>query len=158
MMISFDVGESQKFSVRAVAIIIKEDRILFQQFNNSEYWFLPGGRVEMMEELHETIEREISEEYGWSIKNKKLVWLVENFFNLDNIEFHELGFYFLVQVEDKLEIMESDFHCLEGISVSRWFRISELNQHPVVPDFVKQGIDVEQLRTTNEVKHIINRG
>lgn len=158
MMISFDVGKSHKFNLRAASIIIKDDRILFQQFKNSGYWFLPGGRVEMMEELQETVEREINEEYGWKVKNKRLVWIVENFFSLDNKEFHELGFYFLVQVEDEIEITERDFTCLEGISVSRWFRISELNQHPIVPEFLKQDIDLEQLQYTKEVKHIVNRG
>ncbi|MCI3919437.1 NUDIX domain-containing protein [Paenibacillus sp. TRM 82003] len=158
MMISFDVGESQKFNLRAVSIIIKEDRILFQRFNNSDYWFLPGGRVEMMEELQETIEREINEEYGWKVKNKRLVWIAENFFTLDHREFHELGFYFLVQVEDEIVVTDKDFICLEGITVSRWIRVGEFNQYPIVPEFIRKDIDLEFLRNPKDVKHIINRG
>jgi len=82
-------------------------RILFQRFKNSDYWFLPGGRVEMMEETQETIEREILEEYGWTIKSNRLVWVVENFFRLEKKDFHELGFYFLVQINEDVEIYRS---------------------------------------------------
>lgn len=157
MMVSFNADNSQKFNLRAVCLIVKENRILFQRFNNSDYWFLPGGRVEMMEETQETIEREINEEYGWKVKNKRLVWVVENFFRLDNKDFHELGFYYLVEIENGIEITEADFNCLEGISVSRWIHLSELEQYPIVPEFLRQGIDINQLQQTKEVKHIINR-
>ena len=158
MMVSFDVGNSQKFNLRAVCLIIKDKKILFQRFNNSEYWFLPGGRVEMMEETVETIEREIREEYGWNIKDKRLIWVVENFFNLDNKDFHELGFYYLVQIEDEIEVADKDFTGLEDISLSRWIHVNELDKYPIVPEFIRQGIDEDQLKSTYEVKHIINRG
>jgi len=155
MMISFDVGESQKFNLRVACLIIRDNRVLFQRFHHSDDWFLPGGRVEMMEETPDAINREIREEYGWTIKSKKLVWIVENFFRLDEKDFHELGLYYLVEIDGDVAVTE-DFQCREGICVSRWIPIGELDRHRIVPEFIRQGIDVEQLMHTNEVKHIIH--
>jgi 8-oxo-dGTP pyrophosphatase MutT (NUDIX family) len=158
MMVSFDVGDSQKFNLRAACLILKNNRILFQRFNNSDWWFLPGGRVEMTEETVQTIERELREEYGWSIKDKKLVWIVENFFRLDNRDFHELGLYYYVQINEEIEATDEDFTGLENISASRWIPVDELDRYNIVPAFIKHEIDAEQLRTLKEIKHIVHRG
>lgn len=157
MMISFDVGNSQKFNLRAACLIIKDHKILFQRFNHSDYWFLPGGRVEMMEETGETIEREIREEYGWTIKEKRLIWIVENFFKLDHRDFHELGLYYLVQFHEEIEATDEDFRGLEDISISRWIHVNELHQYHIVPEFIKQELVETQLQSPGEVKHIVNR-
>jgi len=100
MMASFDVGESQNFNLRAACLIMKDGKVLFQRFHDSDFWFLLGGRVEMMEDTEQTIERELREEYGWRIKDKKLVWIVENFFRLEGRDFRELGLYYLVRIDD----------------------------------------------------------
>jgi 8-oxo-dGTP pyrophosphatase MutT (NUDIX family) len=52
MMISFDVGETMKFNMRSAGLLVLDDRILFQRFADRDWWFLPGGRVEMMEDSH----------------------------------------------------------------------------------------------------------
>jgi len=158
MMISFHTSEAQKFNLRAVCLIIKDNYVLFQRFHQSDYWFLPGGRVEMMEETKEAIDREIQEEYGWKVKNKKLIWIVESFFKLEDTEFHELGFYYFVQIDDDIEVTDNDFSCLEEISANRWIHINELSKHPIVPQFIRQGIDVDQIMNSSEIQHIINRG
>lgn len=158
MMISFDIGDSQKFNLRAACLIMKDDKVLFQRFNHSDWWFLPGGRVEMMEESVQTIARELREEYGWSIKDKKLVWIVENFFRLDNRDFHELGLYYYVQLNEAIEATDGEFTGLEKISVSRWIPLDELDQYNIVPAIIKHEIDAEQLRALKEVKHIVHRG
>ncbi|GIQ69661.1 DNA mismatch repair protein MutT [Xylanibacillus composti] len=157
-MISFDVNELQQFNLRVACLIVKDNCVLFQQFNNEDYWFLPGGRVEAMEETSATVDREINEEYGWKVKAKRLVWIVENFFRLQGTDYHELGLYYLVEIEGALNVTDEHFSCLEGISVSRWIPIQAFAQHPIVPAFLKQATDLEQLMFTNEVKHIINRG
>mgnify|MGYP001260803115 FL=1 len=119
MMASFDVGESQKFNLRAACLIMKDGKVLFQRFHDSDFWFLPGGRVEMMEDTEQTIERELREEYGWRIKDKKLVWIVENFFRLEGRDFHELGLYYLVRINGDPGPTDEDFTGPENISVSR---------------------------------------
>ena len=158
MMVSFDVGESQKFNLRAACLIMQDGKVLFQRFHNSDFWFLPGGRVEMMEETEQTIERELREEYGWKIKDKKLIWIVENFFRLEGRDFHELGLYYFVRIDGGIASTDEDFTGLENISVSRWIPVSELAQYPIVPEFLKREIDEEALRSMKEVKHIVHRG
>jgi 8-oxo-dGTP pyrophosphatase MutT (NUDIX family) len=158
MMVSFDVGDSQKFNLRAACLIMKDDKVLFQRFHNSDWWFLPGGRIEMMEESGQAIERELREEYGWSVKDKKLVWIVENFFRLDDRDFHELGLYYHVQFDGEIEATDEDFPGLENISVSRWIHVDDLDRYNIVPAFLKQEIKELPSSSAREVKHLVYRG
>ncbi len=156
-MISFKANETQTFNLRAAYLIMQEDRMLFQRFREDEYWFLPGGRVEMMEDSPATIRREIDEEYGWKVKDQRLVWVGENLFHLQGTAYHEIGFYYFVQIEDELDVTAEDFSCREGISISRWIPIKQFDQYSIVPPFLKQATDLDQLKHNYEIKHFINR-
>ena len=59
---------------------------------------LPGGHVEFGETLSECLSREIFEESGLNVEPDKLVYVHENFYTLNDIVTHEVGFYFLVDL------------------------------------------------------------
>lgn len=53
-----------KFSSRAVGVIIKNDKILFQKRKGDDFWALPGGAIATLETGEEVVKRELYEETG----------------------------------------------------------------------------------------------
>ena len=53
-----------KFSCRAVGVIIKNNKILFQKRKGDENWALPGGAIATLETGEEVVLRELGEETG----------------------------------------------------------------------------------------------
>ena len=53
-----------KFSARAVAVIQKKGKILFQKRQNDEFWALPGEAIATLERGKDAVTREIYEETG----------------------------------------------------------------------------------------------
>ncbi|MCQ4088426.1 NUDIX hydrolase [Saccharibacillus sp. JS10] len=153
MMISFDI-DSSKFNFRAACIVIQNNKILFQQAEGEDYWFLPGGRVELHEDTTETLSRELKEEFGFEVSGHQLVWIVENFFELEGKKFHEIGFYYRVTIQSVDE--EKEEIGIEPGYRNRWIDLKELDQHKIVPSFIKD----ELLKMSVEdqgVKHFIHR-
>jgi 8-oxo-dGTP pyrophosphatase MutT (NUDIX family) len=157
MMISFDVGESMKFNYRSAGLVVLDGRILFQRFSGRDWWFLPGGRVEMQEDSIAAVARELAEEYGWRIKDRKLKLVVENFFRLDGRDFHEIGMYYLIGLEDRVRPVDGEFAGKEENLVSKWIGIGELARHKIVPPFLKDAALFEEILSSDTVKHLICR-
>ncbi|UII56148.1 NUDIX hydrolase [Cytobacillus spongiae] len=88
------VKGNQCFNYRAAAVCIEEGHILLNRGKEEDYWFLPGGRVQMMESGAEALRRELKEEIGAVLHVESLLWIVENFFILDKHQFHEIGLYY----------------------------------------------------------------
>ncbi|MNM65587.1 hypothetical protein D3C81_770390 [compost metagenome] len=153
MMISFNRGSS-KFNFRTACIVIQNSKVLFQQTKGQNHWFLPGGRVEFHEDSLETISREIQEEFGLEVYDKTLVWIVENFFDLEGIKFHEIGFYYLITI-DQIMDFSSEIGIEDGF-VTAWIELDHLNEYNIVPDFLKEELKKITLAEIN-IKHIIVR-
>ena len=153
MMISFDI-DSSKFNFRAACILIQNNQILFQQAEGENYWFLPGGRVELHEDTTETLARELQEEFGFEMSEHRLVWIVENFFELEGKTFHEIGFYYRVTIkpfDDQTEEIG-----IEPGYRNRWIDLKDLDQHDIVPSFIKD--ELLKMNTEDQtVKHFIHR-
>ncbi|MEG2460481.1 MAG: NUDIX domain-containing protein, partial [Clostridia bacterium] len=64
-MISY-LENSNKFNFRVGGIILSKDKskVLLHRLSNFNFWLLPGGRVEMMENTEESLIREMEEEIG----------------------------------------------------------------------------------------------
>jgi len=84
---------SGRFTYRVAGIAIVDDHILLHKAGG-DYWILPGGRAEMMEQARTTLQREMLEETGLHVNVGRLVWITENFFVQDEVRFHEIGLYF----------------------------------------------------------------
>jgi len=158
MMISFDVGESMRFNFRSAGFVVLDGRVLFQRFSDRKWWFLPGGRVEMQEDSHAAVARELAEQYGWRVKDKKLKLVVENFFRLDGRDFHEIGMYYLIGLEDRVQPVDGEFACKEGNLVSKWIGIGGLERHHILPPFLRDAALFEEILSSDTVKHLICRG
>lgn len=101
MDISFKAG-NEKFNYRVCAMIISDGKILAMQDERSPYYYLPGGRVMLGETAEEAVIREVQEELGITPKIVRPLWLNQAFFteDIDNLHYHELCIYFLMNIED----------------------------------------------------------
>ena len=80
------------FNYRVGAICKQDNKILVLQNKGEDYWYVPGGRVKMLENSEDALKRELAEELAVPIKGMRLIWSVENFFTLSGRKFHEISF------------------------------------------------------------------
>ena len=145
MDISFKV-ESQKFNYRVCAIITSDEKILtVYHHTSSSYYSLPGGRVKMGETAEQAVVREVQEELGVTPKITRPLWLNQAFFteDVDNLHYHELCIYFLVDIsETTLLERENVFTLTEGkhIHTFEWLEFDRLKDEYFYPLFLKKAI------------------
>ena len=133
-----------KFGARAVAVIKKNDKILFQKRKNDQNWALPGGAIGTMETGKEVVLRELIEETGETQAIvKRPLWFAEYFFNFDGKLQHQYILAYMVDIPDDSKLTQNDE--FDGIEegkniIYRWIDIKDLGQTPIKPDFVKDKI------------------
>ncbi len=91
----------QEFVIRACGILIHDDSVLVQEADDGQggqNYALPGGHLEFGESLTACMSREFYEECGLNVEAEKLVYVHENFYSLKGVTTHEIGFYFLVDL------------------------------------------------------------
>lgn len=128
-----------RLSVRA--IVIKDDKILLNEFNHGEYYNIPGGGLEIGETLKECVKREVYEESGYTVHVKEMVYIYEYNPIRDG---HRYGKRGALSHVFKCEIdMNSEIHKRSvidsdptGQSIStgcKWIPIDDLNHINLVP-------------------------
>lgn len=60
-VIVHDVGDA-RFNFRTAGVAYRDGCVLLQRVVELDFWFLPGGRVEMLESATQALAREIHEE------------------------------------------------------------------------------------------------
>jgi 8-oxo-dGTP pyrophosphatase MutT (NUDIX family) len=96
-IISFPI-EGQRFNCRVAAIIIADGHVLVTGEDDDDYVMLPGGRVELGESSRLSLEREIAEELDLPATVGALIATSESFHNRVGEDFHELGFFYAVDL------------------------------------------------------------
>lgn len=86
--------EHKQFKYRVAGIVEKDNKILVTKMRNNSFFCFPGGHVELLEDTLSAVKRELDEELFFSFKLKKLLFIHENFFKVNNKDFHELCFYY----------------------------------------------------------------
>lgn len=133
------------FNCRAVAIIIYDNKILFQKRKQDEFWALPGGKIRVGEATKEAITRELKEELGLVNFNVSDVATVsEYFFEFGKDKYHQFIFGHKVSVLDSKWIFKDE--TFTGIEeqenlLFKWFELNELETEPIKPDFVKEQLE-----------------
>lgn len=138
MMITFD-RENNRFNYRVVGVACESGRVLLHRAEIDNFWTLPGGRVEMLEPSDVSLKREMLEELGLKVEIERLLWWVENFFDYNDKNYHELALYYLMRLPAESEISQKDvFKGIEpGIDLTfRWFSLDELDSLAVYPSFL----------------------
>ena len=145
MTIAFERNGLQ-FDFRASGIAIHRDHVLLVRVPQYDFWFLPGGHVEIGELADHAMIREMREETGLEVKIERLVWVVENFFTLDGKRHQELGFFYLVTppVEATQLDLSKEFYGKEedGTPLTfRWHPLDALADLNLFPLFLGTGLN-----------------
>ena len=149
-------SEGRTFNFRAAAVIVEGGRVLLHQAGYEDFWSLPGGRVEMLEDSRAALRREMQEELGEEVDVGRLLWVGENFFEFQASDFHEMGMYFEVSLRDgsALQGRTEEWWAEEdnGVKICfRWFGLEEVPGLPVVPGFLRAGLGALPLGTEHVV-------
>lgn len=144
MDLSFTSG-NKKFNYRVCAVIISDGKILAMHDDRSPYYYLPGGRVMMGETAENAIIREVQEELGVTLRIIRPLWLNQAFFteDVDNLHYHELCIYFLMDITDPLLLSKGkSFTANEGhrTHTFEWLEFERLKDAYFYPLFLKKDI------------------
>ncbi|MBO8156339.1 MAG: NUDIX domain-containing protein [Bacillaceae bacterium] len=135
-------NDNQRFNYRVAAVCIEENHILLNKGRVDDYWFLPGGRVQMMESGEKALKREIKEEIGEEIKVDSLLWIVENFFAHGHTHFHEIGLYYKGMIEGNsfLDMGTNPWVIKDNDKefVYQWIPLKEIKKMNIQPEFLKK--------------------
>jgi len=152
-MISFK-KDNIRFNYRTAALIIHNNRILLHKTDTDDFWALPGGRVEMGEVSSDALIREMREEMNSDIIIERLLIVVENFFEYQKTDNHEIGFYYLVSLPENSNILSMDeFRGYEQDFYLnfKWFSLEDAKQLDLYPEFLKEEIS----NISPEIKHFV---
>lgn len=154
-MISYEQKE-KKFNFRVGGILESPDRkkVLIHRLSNFNFWLLPGGRVEMLEDTENAILREIQEELGVTSEIDRLVSITESFFDMKDKTYHELGFNYLLRLPENSQLlkMQGEFAGFEGEKYRyKWIDKELLSQITFKPNYM---IPILQ-NIPQEIVHII---
>ncbi len=87
-----------------------------------------------------TLMRELLEETGYEAEIKDLLLIVENFFHLDETDYHELAFIYAISPTDPAILDNTWTHRTTDGDVSielRWFDLNHLEAVNLQPAFLK---------------------
>ena len=144
MDITYTSG-NDKFNYRVCAMIISDGKILAMHDDRSPYFYLPGGRVTHGETAEDAVIREVQEELGITANIERPLWLNQAFFteDVDNLHYHELCIYFLMNIEDTdLLTRGKQFISKEGHRTHNfeWLEFGRLQDEYFYPLFLKKDI------------------
>ena len=141
-MISYQAKEGLAFNYRMSGLCIHNNRILIHQFPKDDFWTLPGGRAEFLEDSKSTVAREFKEETGYQVKVGRPLWLVERFFDFKDKKWHELNFIYEVNFPSGSACLsQEEFWGYEDQDFKiryKWFEFKELEKLTLYPRFLKE--------------------
>lgn len=155
-MITFDTG-NRRFTLRIAGVAMDGDRVLLHQIPGDGFWALPGGRCELGESSAETLRREMMEELDIEVEVGSLLWVMENFFQLHGVDFHEVALYLAMHFPEEWLAARRDgsFQGMEGnVPLTfRWFDRAALDEVVYYPTFLGQ----EMGNLPTEPRHVVQR-
>ena len=150
--------EEYNYYNRAVGIIKKDDMYLILNVDNSPYYHIPGGHIEIGEDSLSAVTREIKAELGFTVKEAKLFCIQENFYEKKGIIQHGVEYYYLIETVENLDttdqkIEENDRGTIKQLFI-KWVTAKELENIDLRPFTVKNLLINNRVDT---LTHIIQR-
>lgn len=135
-----ETNGNKRFKYRVAAVALRGDWVLIHQFEDSHYWSLPGGNVEMGETSQEALKRELLEEAGLTFGIERLLWVHENLFErADGRQVHELALYYLIDLNGSGDDIQQGWE--DDLRLHfRWVPLVELSGYNLVPPFLKDSL------------------
>ena len=141
-MISFK-EDGKKFNFRVGAVILSQDKkkVLLHTIKGYDFYLLPGGRVEWLENSYDAIKRELQEELNIKNLEPRPIAYYENFFNFLNTDFHEISNNFVIVLDKENAFLEksNEFFGVEGEKyIYKWVDIDKLDELVLKPYILKE--------------------
>ena len=146
IMIKIDAGKT-RFNFRVAGIAIRDGHVLVHRAAHEKFWTFPGGRAEIGETSVETLQREMVEELGVEVTVGPLLWAVENFFQFEKRDWHELGYYYRMTVPTSFPFTpETIIHTVEDGKSNLEFKwmpasVASMKSLPLQPNFISDRIE-----------------
>ncbi|MGG3521778.1 NUDIX hydrolase [Bacillus pseudomycoides] len=149
-------SEKTCFNYRVGAICKHNNKMLMIQNEGEDFWYIPGGRVQMLESSESAVRRELREELGVDVDVKRLLWMAENFFTYDEHQFHEISFYYEVNLLELPAKGEDSFFLEEDGKryVFQWVPLEHVSEYNLKPDFLKDKVNELPIH----MEHIVRNG
>ena len=138
------------FYLRTNALLFHNNKILIHRKIKDGSFFLPGGRIKMLEDSETALKREFIEELNININIVRLLWIFETFYDKTKYDVihkvHEICFYYLVDVHSEevtAKIFNNDVYETEENGVVfefRWVDVDELRTISFYPEVIKNRI------------------
>ena len=143
-----------KFNVRVGLLIKRRSDILIECNSDYDFVVLPGGRVKTLESSKDALIREINEEMKIDLTNYNLefIGIDENFFELDNIKYHELYFIYKIEIDENNEDFKDGMINYDSkVNYYKWVNILDLKEVNLLPKSLINIID------SNGIHHSIQK-
>ena len=143
------------FNCRVVGVCVKNNKVFLSKLKTDEYWTFIGGKSEFGEATDEAIIREYKEETGATLQINRLLSVIENFFEMDNSNWHQLIFFYLLNDENnELE----DFDGYKEVNdnsnaIYQWINLKQIDSLNIKPNCAQQILK----EFPQNIVHYINR-
>jgi len=152
----------KEFLVRACGILVHGNSVLVQEAagRDGPAQALPGGHLEFGETLAACLSREFFEESGLNVEAEKLAYVHENFYTLREIATHEIGFYFLVDLNSEFPTPNSEGYIpsQESHIRMRLRPLAGLASSALMPTFLREQLPRDAAdRFAHPTRHLVSR-
>lgn len=132
-----------KLNIRVGVILEYNKKILIEKNKEFDYCVLPGGRIHTLESTEEALIREVKEELGIDIseKNLKIFSIIENFFEKDNKNYHELYYLYKIELDNDYNIKDGFENIDNNDSDFYWYTREKFKENNILPSILKEIID-----------------
>lgn len=131
-----------QFFLRVSALIFNEDesKILLFNVTGRDFYMLPGGKINELEESIDAIKREIKGELGWDNLTYSFLGVSEEFVNDKGFDNHQINLIYKGIYHDVIK--EDEFKGLEGDWISfKWINKSDLDNYKIYPNIVYKMVE-----------------
>lgn len=145
-------NDSFQFILRVSALIFNKDesKVLLFNVSGRDFYMLPGGKINELEESIDAIKREIKEELGWENLEYEFLGISEEFANAKGYNNHQINLIYKGIYNQKINHVE--FKGLEGDWINFvWVDVKNIDNYKVYPNIVN-----EMVRNTNKIHHTID--
>lgn len=143
-----------KFNFRVGLLVKMKKKVLVECNQDYDFVVLPGGRVKTLESSEDALIREINEEMKIDLTkyNLEFIGIDENFFELDNIKYHELYFIYKIEIDENNEDFKDGMINYDSkVNYYKWVDILDLKEVNLLPKSLINIID------SNGIHHSIQK-
>ena len=143
-----------KFNFRVGLLVKMKKQVLVECNQDYDFVVLPGGRVKTLESSEDALIREINEEMKIDLTkyNLEFIGIDENFFELDNIKYHELYFIYKIEIDENNDDFKDGMINYDSkVNYYKWINILDLKEVNLLPKSLISIID------SNGIHHSIQK-